>query len=122
MNRRGFSLIELMFAIAIGALLVGVAASLARWGSSQSGRGEEANQLSQRARLLRGQLRADLEAAGIGSTGAIAIPNTAFWDNYNIGSANLYRAMPVIRGANNVTTDGNVLANTDIIQVVVADP
>lgn len=120
-QKSGFSLIELMFAVAIGAILVAVAASLARWGSQQSGRGDEQNQLSQRARLLRSQLRADIEAAGIGSTGAIAVPATAFYARYSTLTANGRTAMPVVLGENNVIS-ANVMPNTDIIQVVVTDP
>lgn len=126
MSRRsslGFSLIELMFAIALGALMVAVAASLAKWGSSASGRGDEQNQLSQRARLLRTQIRADIEAAGIGSTGAIAIPNSPFWDQYRIITpVGGRRAMPVVRGENNISVAGVVAPNTDVIQIVVVDP
>jgi prepilin-type N-terminal cleavage/methylation domain-containing protein len=121
MRRRGFSLMELVFAIAIGALLVAVAASLARWGSQQTGRGDEQNQLSQRTRLLRAQLRADIEAAGIGSTGAIAVPPTALYLRFAFPSDNGRTAMPVVLGENNVVAAG-VMPNTDIIQVVVADP
>jgi hypothetical protein len=111
-----------MFAVALGAMMVAVAASLAKWGSSASGRGDEQNQLSQRARLLRSQIRADIEAAGIGSTGAVAVPNSAFWNSYNVMTVANRRAMPVVRGDNNITVAGLVAANTDVIQLVVADP
>lgn len=118
---RGFSLIEMVFALAIGALLVAVAASLARWGAQQSGRGDEQNQLSQRTRLLRNQIRADIEAAGIGSTGVIAVPPTALYARFTTLTRLGRQGMPVVLGENNVTAAG-VLANTDIIQVVVSDP
>lgn len=120
-TQRGFSLIEMVFALAIGALLVAVAASLARWGSQQSGRGDEQNQLNQRTRLLRGQIRADIEAAGIGSTGVIAVPPTALYARFTEPTRLGRNGMPVVRGENNVTVP-TVMANTDIIQVVVSDP
>lgn len=123
-QRRGFSLLELMFATAIGGLLVGVAANLARWGARQSGRGDEANSLSQRARLLRNQLRADLEVAGFGSTGAITYPaGDAWWTPLGVGlTAGRHEAMPSVRGANNITGDPRVVPGSDAIQIVVPDP
>jgi type II secretory pathway pseudopilin PulG len=124
-RRAGFSLLELVFALGVGALLVAVAASLARFGARQTGRGDEQNNLSQRVRLLRSQIRADIEAAGIGSTGAIAIPTApaAFWNALAVTTPIAgYRAMPAIRGANNITGDADAAPGSDAVQIVVPDP
>lgn len=123
-SRRGFTLLEMVFALFVGALLVAVAANLARFGAQRAGKGEEQNALNQRVRLLRNQIKADLELAGLGSTGAIAVPGgVTFWDDFTVTTVAGFSAIPALRGGDNLA-GGTVpmVPGSDAVQMVVADP
>lgn len=129
-QQRGFSMIELLIALAVGAFGMAVAANVQTWGWRQSNRGREGVELASRQRLAVRQVRADVEITGLGSTGAIGVAGggavrtavTAFQTPPN----NKW-AIPAVRGLNNTNSaqavgGQAVLEGSDILQLVVADP
>lgn len=127
---KGFSLVELLVGLAIGAAGVAVAAYFAGAAVKKTNRGDQINDLSSSVRILGRQFRSDLRLAGYGTTGAIGVSDASgFWNGVLTPSVGNFPAMPVIAGADNVA--GNVIsdgggvgnmAGTDIIAVVVPDP
>lgn len=123
---RGFTLLEMMVALGVSAIVVLTTAEVARYAVSASEGGGQRTELSSRVQLATTQLRADLMRAGSGSTGAVA-GNGVAWGagGINVLSAgNNFSAIPVVRGLDNVpagTTVGGVLVRegSDIIQLVV---
>jgi prepilin-type N-terminal cleavage/methylation domain-containing protein len=120
-NRRGFTLVELMIAVVIAAFTVLVAANVATVVVRQAAKGRQATDFNSRARVIGKQLRHDIRLAGIGSTGLITASGTfaAFTSATTFGG---YQAMPVIRGCNNVAGPAPILAGSDVVQMVVANP
>lgn len=123
---RGFTLLEMMVALGVSAIVVLTTAEVARYAVSASEGGGQRTELSSRVQLATTQLRADLMRAGSGSTGAVA-GNGVAWGAGGItvaSAGNNFLAIPVVRGLDNVaagTTVGGVLARegSDIIQLVV---
>jgi len=128
MNQRGFTLLEVLVAAAIGAFGIAVAAAMVQTAVRQSGRGTQVQQLGQTVRLVGQQLRADLELAGLGSTGAIAADcSNQLWQQVCLGTPGAgFSAIPAVRGANAVPTTpvggSRVLAGSDALMLVVPDP
>lgn len=131
LSTAGFTLVEMLVALSIGAFGIAVAASVVRATVRQSGRGSQISQLNSARRILSQQLRTDIELAGYGSTGAIGCNPTspAFQliclEVPPAGSAKF--AIPAVRGANNlvslqVGTGPSMLAGSDAVQLVVPDP
>ncbi len=125
--RRGFSMIELLIAMAIGAFGIAIAARMVRTAVRSTGRGNQQTEMQSNARLLGAQFRADLELAGLGSTGAIAVsdnpPWTPGWAQQTSGAG--FRAIPAVHGGNAISGDfggSTVLDQSDAIQLVVPDP
>lgn len=123
----GFTLVEMLVAVTIGAFGIAAAAAVARTAVQQSGRGRQVNMLHSTSRLVIRQLRADLDVAGLGSTGAVAADcSGATWGAIcgpTPGAG--FSAIPAIRGANNVagSVGGiNVRAGSDALQLIVPDP
>ncbi len=127
-RRRGFTLLELMVGVVIGAISVAVAAKVAQVVIKQSARGRERTDFHARAQSFTRQLRADIRVAGMGSSGAIAwaSPPPIAFPAVTYQTPNGYEAMPAVTGANNVAATGiNGLtsqAGTDFLQLVVPDP
>jgi prepilin-type N-terminal cleavage/methylation domain-containing protein len=135
----GFSIIELMIALAISALGIAAASQMAGSAVRSARRGTETADLATRARLLGRQIRLDLRLAGVGSTGAIGVDSTVAPWNTNGGQGLVwfpsdgtgYAAIPAIRGTNNIasgqtvtTVEGSAtpLAGSDALTIVVPDP
>lgn len=123
---RGFSLVELLVALAVGSISVVVAAEVARMAVRQSGKGEQVTSLASSARLIGRQIRTDIKLAGYGSTGAIGVdPARQPWATMRVQTAGGFNAIPAVRGADN--TSGSiggvaVLPGSDALQVVVPNP
>lgn len=122
--RRGFTLIEIMLAMTIGAATVVVAAKIAQLVMSQTAKGKQRSDLSARGLLAGRQLRADLRLAGIGSSGAIAVdPSVVPFASLSFATpGGGFQAMPVVSGANNIVGGSiggyQVRPGSDAIQVV----
>lgn len=121
---RGFTLIEMMVAVGVGALSIAIAVQIAGLVVKQSAKGRQRNDFSSRARLLGRQLRADLRLAGMGATGAIAVDQVStplgqisFPTNAN------FQAIPAVAGANGLNAGAlPVAVGSDAIQMVVSNP
>jgi prepilin-type N-terminal cleavage/methylation domain-containing protein len=136
MMSRGFSLLEVMIALAISAFGIVAAAQFARSATRQTRFENEVNQLSSEARVLATQLREDLRVTGLGSTGAIGVdPASAPWTQIAISNAGLSTALttgspfpsiPAVSGADNAPLVGSgtwaSVPNTDMLMLVVPDP
>ncbi|MBK6686999.1 MAG: prepilin-type N-terminal cleavage/methylation domain-containing protein [Deltaproteobacteria bacterium] len=112
-SRRGFTLVEMMVAVAVGAISVVVAANVAGVVIRQKAKAKEVTDLTNRARLVARQIREDLRVAGYGSTGAIAV-DPLQWPSVNTPTAG-YPAMPAVLGLNGPAGD------SDAVQLVVPD-
>lgn len=126
--RRGFTLVELLVALAVGSLALVAAAKIAAIGVVSSGRGEQSNEMLDRVRLMGIQLRTDLALAGLGSNGIIGVQpaNWGFMAGTAIITAQGRTALPAVRGVNNIppaTTIGGVPVQrgSDILQLIVPD-
>ncbi|MBK6684482.1 MAG: prepilin-type N-terminal cleavage/methylation domain-containing protein [Deltaproteobacteria bacterium] len=123
---RGFTLLEMMVALGVSAVVVLTTAEVARYAVSASEGGGQRTELSSRVQLATTQLRSDLMRAGSGSTGAVA-GNGVAWGAGGItvvSAGNAFPAIPVVRGLDNVpagTTVGGIVARegSDIVQLVV---
>lgn len=122
--RRGFTLVELMVALLVGAIGVAVAFKVAQTVIRQSAKGRQVTDLSSRSRLLGRQLRNDLRTAGFGSTGAVAVDGGRIpWNTMGQATAAGFFAIPAVAGANNlgaVPVGGvTVRDGSDALQLVV---
>lgn len=120
---RGFTLIELMVAVLIGSATVVVAAKVAETILIQSAKGRQATDFGNRSRLLGRQLREDIRAVGLGSSGAIAVnpadPGLGAFPV--VATAGNRSAIPAVVGANNLP-GGTAFAGSDAVQLVVPNP
>lgn len=126
-RRSGFTLIEMMVAVLIGAIAVVAAAKVAEIVLRQSAEGRQRTDFSSRAQLLGRQMRSDLRVAGVGATGAVAVDDTVIpFNTLATPSAGNYPAIPVIGGANNINGAAiggvTLLPGSDAIQVLVPNP
>lgn len=123
MTRRGFTLIEVMVTVLIGAATVVAAAKVAEALVRQSAKGRQATDYTARSRLLGRQLREDLRAAGLGSSGAIAVvPGDPALGGYlPVSSAGGRFSIPAVAGANRLAA-GEAREGSDAIQLVVPNP
>ncbi|MBI4818527.1 MAG: prepilin-type N-terminal cleavage/methylation domain-containing protein [Deltaproteobacteria bacterium] len=130
---RGFTLIELMIALAIGSFGLAAAANVVHWATRKSGQGEQKTDVTSRARIISQQLRQDAQLAGYGSSGAIANRcGVGAWAGGQMASLCVtsvqgHNAVPAVRGFDNVpvgtTFGGNtVKVGTDILELVVPNP
>ena len=123
-NQRGFTLVEMMVALLVGAVSVVVAAKVAQVIIRQSAQGQQSTDFNTRRRLLGRQLRNDLQSAGYGSTGAIAVqPGVVPWTSLAI-PVNGKDAVPAVIGTNNIGTVGvgggtNTQTGSDAVMMVV---
>lgn len=124
-RRRGFTLVELMVGVVIGAITVAVAAQVAQMLVRQAASGRQTTDFNARARVIGRQLRADIRLAGLGSTGAITatFTNQPWASLMNVVTPfGGYRAMPALVGANSAGGPFNVLPGSDAIMMVVPNP
>lgn len=127
-TQRGFTMLELIVALAVGAVTVVVAAQVARMLVQQAARGRQTTDFNSRARVLGKQLRADIRVAGMGSTGAITgDPNRAVLNlMMTVTTTFDYRAIPAVSGVNNLGpgAHGGItrMAGSDAIQLIVPNP
>lgn len=124
-RRRGFTLIEAMVAVVIGAITVVVASQVARMLVRQAASGRQTTDFAVRARVIGRQLRSDLRLAGLGSTGAVTADATnAPWATLmNVTTPfGGYRAMPAVAGANSAAGPVPVLPGSDAIMMIVPNP
>ncbi|MBI2374653.1 MAG: prepilin-type N-terminal cleavage/methylation domain-containing protein [Deltaproteobacteria bacterium] len=124
---RGFTLIELMIALAIGSFGLAAAANVVQWATRKSGQGQEKTEETSRARIVAQQLRQDLALAGYGSSGIISMAAARCTGNMCVTSFAGGRGAPAIRGFDNVGASVSFYAtqvkpHTDMIQVVVPNP
>lgn len=128
-RNRGFTLVEMMVAVAVGAATVAMAAKIAAVVLQQNNLSEQKQDMSLRSRVLSEQLRADIRLAGLGSTGAIGVDPTL----PALGAMAIpatpsggFAAIPAIAGANNLgfiaLPTGTMEMQTDAIQMVVPNP
>lgn len=120
-------MIELLIAMAIGAFGIAIAARMVRTAVRSTGRGNQQTEMLSNARLLGAQFRADLDLAGLGSTGAITVDASSLpWsDIAELTPGAQFPAIPAVRGGNNVTgsfSGRDLLLGSDVVQVVVPDP
>ncbi len=123
-RQAGFTLVEMMVALLVGVISVVVAAKVAQVVIRQAAQGQQATDFNSRSRLLGRQLRADLRAAGFGSTGAVAVDATiAPWNAGMTIAVNGKPAIPAVSGVNNLaagTISGTpIQPNSDAMMVVV---
>ena len=127
-RQAGFTLVEMMVALVVGAVSVVVAAKVAQVVIRQSAQGQQATDFNIRSRLIARQLRADLRSAGYGSTGAVAVDTDR--DPWNSGiaidSVEGKPALSVVTGVNNVgaINIGGVAVQpgSDVVMMVVPNP
>lgn len=128
-RQRGFTLLEMMVAVAIGAATVVMAAKIAAVVIQQNNLSEMKNDLSLRTRVLSEQLRADIRLAGLGSTGAIGVdPASPVLSAIAIPAtpSGGFPAIPAIVGGNNLPTQpfpqGTLEGGSDVVMMVVPNP
>ena len=125
-TRRGFSLVELLVGLAIGAFGLSVAAYVAQVAVRQSGKGQVQNQLSSTSQVIGGQLRDDLSVAAVGSTGAIGVTAASPLSAVNgLPTAAGWRAIAAVTGVDGAAGGfggRNVMPGSDIVQVLVPNP
>lgn len=125
-SRAGFSLVELLVGLAIGAFGLSVAAYVAQVAVRQSGKGQVQNQLSSTSQVIGGQLRDDLSVAGVGSTGAIGvIAGSPLAAVNGVPTPANRRAIAAVTGIDNapaVLGGRNLMPGSDVLQVVVPNP
>lgn len=123
--RRGFTLVELLVAVAVGGFAMSVAAAMARVAVIKSGQGAEQSDNVNKARVLGHQLRTELRAVGQGSTGAIGVfAGSAPWATMRIVTPGAgFTAIPAIAGVDNHPGGGtqNIVAGSDVMQLVAVD-
>ncbi|MCK6552203.1 prepilin-type N-terminal cleavage/methylation domain-containing protein [Myxococcota bacterium] len=123
---RGFTLVEMMIAVAIGSISVVMAAKVAETVMRQNAKSRQQTDYSTRSRLLGHQLRSDLRLAGVGATGAVAVPNTTPLGSIVVQTVNLADAIPVVAGVDNVGAVAvggtTTLPGSDLLQVLVPNP
>ena len=128
-SRRGLTLLEMMVALAVGSITVVLAAQVAQVVLRQNVRGRSVTDLAARSRLITHQIRTDIRASGLGSTGAVGIDagvqpwTTIVGNNVSPGG---FPALPVMMGADAIppgTSVGGVgvQGGSDALQLVVAD-
>ncbi len=127
-TNRGITLLETLMAVAVAGATVTLAAKMAEVAIRQNTRGRQTNDLSSRARSLSDQIRADLQVAGLGSTGAVGVDPT----EDTVGGLGMLTpgnrfAIPAVTGADNVGSAtglgrGEMQVLTDAIQIVVPNP
>jgi prepilin-type N-terminal cleavage/methylation domain-containing protein len=121
----GFTLVELMIAMAVGSFAVAVAAAMARVAVRKSGQGAEESDMVGKARVLGHQIRTELKAAGQGSTGAIGVDAShAVWGTLRrITPGGGFPAIPAVSGVDNHPGGGsqNIVAGSDVLQIVAVD-
>lgn len=116
---RGFTLVEAMVAIAVGAIAVVMSANIAALVIRNNTQSEQRSDVHTRTRIVFEQLRADIRSAGMGSTGAIGVDvSDALFASMAIVTDGGRAAIPAIAVANNVS-DGSFRLSTDAIQLVV---
>lgn len=121
----GFTLVELLVGVAVAGFALAATANIARWGMQASNRGVQSTELSDRAKLIGEQLRTDLELAGLGSPGVIAVDAGLGLGPINTMGGRI--GVPAVRGADNVvgqsfTGLSPIMDGTDVLQVVVPSP
>ena len=130
-DQRGFSIIELLIAVAIGGAGIAAASYVAKMAVRGAGRGSQVSQAVLSTQVIARQMRSDLELAGFGSTGAVGADPSFAAAMVNptarpAGMGTGRNALPVIRGIDNAAglTIGGVpvLQGSDILQVIVPDP
>lgn len=114
MSRRGFTLVELMVTVAVGAICVVLAANVAGIVIRQRAKAKEVTDLNSRARLVMRQLRRDIRIAGYGSTGAVAV-DPGRWPSLTTPTGG-FPALPAVVGRNAAP------GQSDAIQLIVPDP
>lgn len=124
---RGFTLIEMLIALAIGSFGMAAAAYVAQVAVRQGGRGQEQNQLGSSSQVVGRQLRNDLELAGHGTTGGAGIdPGDPGLLSVAVATPAGWSAIPVVRLLNNLpaTPIAGVtsLNNSDVLQLIVPNP
>lgn len=124
----GFTLVELLVGVAVAGFALAATANIAQWGMKSSSRGIQSTELADRAKLVGEQLRMDLELAGMGSTGAIAVhPGLGPWFGL-VNTAGGRPALPAIRGLDNLGAAAfpgslvGIMPGTDVVQIVVPNP
>ena len=128
-KRRGLTLVEMMVAVVVGGISVLLAAKVAQVVLRQNVRSREVTDLSSRSRLLTHQIRTDIRAAGLGSTGAIGVDaGVTPWSTIvgtRVTPIGGYAAIPAMMGADGI--DGasvggvGVQGGSDALQLIVAD-
>lgn len=126
-SRAGFTLVEMAVAIVVGSVSVVVAAKVAQLVIRQSARGRQSSDFNNRSQLLSRQLRFDIQAAGSGSTGAIAVDTSVSpWNGGMTIDVNGKSCIPAVAGVNNVAPIGfsgtNIQPGSDALMVVVPNP
>ncbi|MEM7678659.1 MAG: hypothetical protein AAF449_21980, partial [Myxococcota bacterium] len=120
-------LVEMAIAVVVGAVSVVVAAKVAQVVIRQSTRGQQSSDFNTRSQLLTRQLRSDIQAAGSGSTGAIAVDDTVSpWNGGMAFIVNGKSCIPAMAGANNLPATAiggtNVQPGSDAMMMVVPNP
>lgn len=121
----GFTLVEVLVAVAVGGFAVTVAAAMARVTVKKSGQGAEQTNMVGTSRVLGHQLRSDLRIAALGSTGAIGVfAGTEPWMSMRVLTPGAgLTALPAVSGvdAHPGGGAGDILPGSDVIQVVVPE-
>lgn len=125
--RRGFTLTEMMVGVAIGSATVVLAAQLGTAILRGNFNREQASDALTRTRVLNEQIRADIQLAGMGSTGAIGVdPSDPVFLQMQILSAGGIPSIPAITGANTIGGLGlppeAPEVASDALQLVVPNP
>ncbi len=124
-SRCGFTLVEMLMAVAVGGFAISVAAAMARFTVEKSGQGTEQTNMVGASRVLGHQLRNDLRIAALGSTGAIGVFAGADpWMQMRVLTPRArLTALPAVSGADNHPGGGvgDIVAGSDVVQIVVPE-
>lgn len=125
---RGFTLLEVMVAIGVASITVMLATQAATMVIRSNFNREQATDKSMRTRTLLEQMQADVQLAGMGSTGAIGVDpaDPTFTQMVLVNSAGGVPSIPAIAGSNSLRPPGPAYGTpvtaSDAVQMVVPNP
>lgn len=122
MGRRGFTLVEMMVAVAVGAIVLAAVFSLAVQQMQSYTEGAAVGELHASSRVVFESLTRDLRNAGAGTSFYAGAPIAVLGVNEHLairdGSDGSSRGIPAIRVANGITSPAEVMPGSDAIALL----